>query len=278
MGVTIERRGELRLLHSSLHRWEKGYDIIDAEKVGDGMLVYKEANASLEPYKQVQHYGTLFESLRSIHQLERDHKKSHTLYAVSQKRFGKSVPRWCAQAIGDTCPVCISRHMLRKQPTAGHQPILSRGFGSRGQLDLIDFQSMPDGKFRFLMVYRDHGIKICRLIPLRNKTAIGVAQKLIELFTFIGPPAILQTDNGGEFNYAAFNNKARKEFLSDGFVGDVITEVKRLWPGCLLLRGKPRHSESNGGVERLNFEVEKKLGNWLFETNSKSWSLGCNFV
>ena len=54
----------------------------------------------------------------------------------------------------------IQTHMCglqcRKVP-AGHTPIVTTGFGSRGQLDLIDFQSMPDGQFKWLATYRDHG-------------------------------------------------------------------------------------------------------------------------
>ena len=46
---------------------------------------------------------------------------------------------------------------------AGHQPIITLGFGSRGQLDLIDMQSMPDGAFKWIMNYTDHGIKLTKL-------------------------------------------------------------------------------------------------------------------
>ena len=53
--------------------------------------------------------------------------------------------------------------------TAGSQPILTKGFGRRGQVDLIDFQSMPDGDFKFLLNYQDHGIKLydCRPTKVR---------------------------------------------------------------------------------------------------------------
>ena len=42
----------------------------------------------------------------------------------------------------------------------GHQPILTSGFGTRGQIDLIDLQNAPDGEFKFLLTYIDHGTKI----------------------------------------------------------------------------------------------------------------------
>ena len=55
----------------------------------------------------------------------------------------------------DVCPGCITKRSMKK-PSAGEQPILTKGFGTRGKVDLIDYQSMPDGDFRFLLNYCDH--------------------------------------------------------------------------------------------------------------------------
>ncbi len=43
------------------------------------------------------------------------------------------------------------------------------------------------------------------------------------------------------------------------FGNDVVREIKRLWPGTVLVTGKPQHSESNGGVKRRNRCDEEKL-------------------
>ena len=69
------------------------------------------------------------------------------------------------------------------------------------QVDLIDMQSFPedDGQgdtFKYIMCYQDHGIKVCWLEALRNKRKGTVAMALLRIFSFIGPPLILQTDNG----------------------------------------------------------------------------------
>ena len=34
------------------------------------------------------------------------------------------------------------------------------------------------------------------------------------------------------------------------FCSGVVDEIKKLWPGTILVTGKPRHSEFNGGVEQ----------------------------
>ncbi len=59
-----------------------------------------------------------------------------------------------------------SRILSRRKPVAGVKNIITFGFGVRGQVDLIDFQSMPDGSFKFLLNYIDHGVKILTCIPL----------------------------------------------------------------------------------------------------------------
>ncbi len=66
--------------------------------------------------------------------------------------------------------------------------------------------------------------------------------------------------------------------LDDDFIDLVIKEVKNFWPDCQMVRGSPRHSESNGGVERVNQTVQKKLGGWMKTNNSKHWSIGCKIV
>ena len=58
----------------------------------------------------------------------------------------------------------------------------------------------------------------------------------------------------------------------------MILEIKNLWPEVKLVRGSARHSESNGGVERVNQTVEKKLGAWMKDNSSKRWSVGCKLI
>ena len=59
----------------------------------------------------------------------------------------------------------------------------------------------------------------------------------------------------------------------------MIEEIGQLWPGCKIVHGRARHSESNGGVERLNRTVQEALGTWLQQHNkSKRWATGRLFV
>ena len=46
------------------------------------------------------------------------------------------------------------------------KPMVSQHLNSRCQVDLIDFQSHPDGNYKFIMVYQDHLTKFVVLKPL----------------------------------------------------------------------------------------------------------------
>jgi hypothetical protein len=50
--------------------------------------------------------------------------------------------------------------LLKKRKIASKglvvKPLLSKDFNSRGQVDLVDMQSMSDGDFKFSMHYQDH--------------------------------------------------------------------------------------------------------------------------
>ncbi|KRX89330.1 KRAB-A domain-containing protein 2, partial [Trichinella patagoniensis] len=63
------------------------------------------------------------------------------------------------------------------------------------QVDLINFQTMPDGDFKYIMTYLNHFTKFCILSPLKSKRAEEVASKLLEIFLTFGAPSILQSDN-----------------------------------------------------------------------------------
>ena len=137
---------------------------------------------------------------------------------------------------------------------------LSTEFMNRGQLDLMDFQTMPDGIYKWVFHYQDHHNKLSFLFPLTAKCAREVALRLVDIFSVIGAPCILQMDNGREF------------------VAQVITELKLIWPGMTIVHGKPRHPQSQGSVERANGDVKIMLQLWMTDNNTTKWSLGLKFV
>ena len=79
--------------------------------------------------------------------------------------------------------------------------------------------------------------------PLKRKSADEVAEILDNIFCELGPPHILQSDNGGEFC---------NEIL--------FSLINQKWPSTKIVHGKPRHTESQGSVERANREIKNCLG------------------
>ena len=105
--------------------------------------------------KRITYFEHAFSNIRKAH--GQDHMKGRTLYGRVCKGV-ENIGRIICKMFTDLCPICI-QHQLHNLPIAGLRPIVIHGFGTEGQLDLIDFQSMPDGSFRFLLNYVDHGVK-----------------------------------------------------------------------------------------------------------------------
>ena len=101
----------------------------------------------------------------------------------------------------------------------------------------------PDQSYNYIAHYMDHWSKFHILWALMNKSAVEVAMGLVRgVFPYIGLPKILQSDNGREF------------------VNEVVRECLHLWPGeVVIINGRPRHSQSQGLVEKGNHLVEMQL-------------------
>ena len=203
-----ETKAALRKEFNQIHKWEKKYAVIST---GPSQVLVQRSedmlgDATIDAVGvfRFTYLERVFADLLMAHGT--DHNKGRTLY----KRVGEerifAIARPVCQLFTDTCPHCIQKQ-ARNKPAAGIRPIVTHGFNVRGQVDLIDLQSMLDGSFRFLLNYIDHGIKLLFSMPIVRKRGSCIALALLEIFTIIGPPMILQSDNGSEFHGAAMNNR-----------------------------------------------------------------------
>lgn len=160
----------------------------------------------------------------------------------------------------DICILCQQKKGRPKHIPCVTNPILSETFNSRGQVDLIDFQSRPDRTYKFILVYQENLTKFVQIRALKTKQAIEVAKRIYEIFLIFGAPAILQSDNGKEF------------------CNSIINSLKEMWPQLKMVHGKPRHSESQGSVERANRDIENMLFTWMQDNYSNRWSQGLHMV
>lgn len=140
------------------------------------------------------------------------------------------------------------------------RPIISKDLNSRAQIDLIDYQSLPDGQYKFILHYKEHLTKYSILRPLICKRAVEVAKEILNIFLDFGAPTVLQSDSGKEFT------------------ANIIKELGTLWPTLVLVNGRPRNPQSKGSVERANATVKNALVAWMRDNKTSSWSLGLKFV
>ncbi|XP_045135274.1 SCAN domain-containing protein 3-like [Portunus trituberculatus] len=159
------------------------------------------------------------------------------------------------------CEVCQSKKTKKKKGLVSKSVLHSElNINSQCQMDLIDMQALPDRKYKFIMVYQDHLTRFVILRALECKYAKEVAYNLLDIFLMFGAPCILHIDNGREF------------------VNTVMTSLASLWPELKIVHGKPRHSQSEGSVERANQDIENMLSGWMKDNNTTKWSEGLRFV
>lgn len=159
-----------------------------------------------------------------------------------------------------TCKICLKKKT--PAPSASSlgvvNPIISNHYGERGQVDLIDMSSFKTTQHRYILNYQDHCTKYCVLRPLINKDVNSVVKELVDIFSTLGCPKILQSDNGLEFRFDA--------------------ELKKIWPELQISHGRPRHPQSQGSVERANQDVEQIMRCWLADNNTTDWVSGLPFI
>ena len=97
----------------------------------------------------------------------------------------------------------------------------------------------------------DHWLKYHVVFPLMRKFCTEVAFGLHRfIFSFLGTPKILHSDNGRES------------------VNDIIQNLLSDWPGdTTIANGRPRNPRCQGLVEKGNASLERLLGAWLLEAS-----------
>ena len=232
----------------------KKYEVL---KCGDVFKLMRRRNANEDPI-----YFATWEDMYDIIK----HAHIATGHGVRDKMVRELTKKYANithDAISIYKSVCIECQRKRKRPTTKGtvvRPNLSKNFGSRSQVDLADMQAMKQGNYKWIMVYQDHLTKFCVLRPLTSKRAAEVAYQLLDIFLLLGAPEILQSDNGSEFTAC------------------VITELKLLWPDLVMVHGKPRHTQSQGSVERAYYDIKDMLVAWLSGNNITDWTVGLKFV
>ena len=189
---------------------------------------------------KVVHAENVVAILDHIHGHELKHSGYRKVLEYSQRSY-YGITRPIVQKYCVCCPVCqLSAPQIARPPL---KPIIQKDFLERVQIDLIDMRHNPDGEYRYIAHFMDHFSKFHVLFPLKTKSAVEVATLLEErVLAYFGPPNIFHSDNGREF------------------VNQIMRSLLESWGADItLVHGRPRHSQSQGLVERGNRTVEKKI-------------------
>ena len=84
------------------------------------------------------------------------------------------------------------------------KPVSSKEVMDRVQMDIVDLMRNPveiseDRVYRYVLVILDVFSRMIFLRPLQSKSSTEVASVVMQIFSDVGPPKILQTDQGTEF-------------------------------------------------------------------------------
>jgi len=236
------------------YRRIKRYDILTIGGEEKLIAPVKEDNGEIKYYAC---YEDLFNILEETH-VAVGHGGRTRMFKECSRKY-KNITVEALMTYLKLCEPCQKKQKTLKKSIV-IKPILHSEMNSRCQIDLIDLQTNPDGNYKFILVYQDHFTKFVILRALKTKRAAEVAYHLLDIFTTFRAPNILHSDNGREF------------------CNQVIENLCSMWPDVKIVHGKPRHSQSQGSVERANQDIENMLGTWM-ETNQLSkWSEGLKFI
>jgi hypothetical protein len=130
-------------------------------------------------------------------------------WLLCQKAF-YNITQHAVSVFNKYCSVCTIKSLKTIAVQGTDTPIFSGRFLDRILVDLIDF-----GKFarenqygvlmKWVMVVKDHFIGLCYIEALPRNTPLFVGLALDKIFSFMGYPKILHTDNGKEFTGKSFS-------------------------------------------------------------------------
>ncbi|XP_057571523.1 KRAB-A domain-containing protein 2 isoform X2 [Hippopotamus amphibius kiboko] len=157
------------------------------------------------------------------------------------------------------CKQCHQKNPVPKRALAP-KPVPFKDTDSRCQVEILDMQSNADGEFKFILYYQDHLTKFTILRPLKAKQAHEVVGVLLDIFTILGAPSVLESDSGTEFT------------------NQVVSELSVVWPDLKVIPGKYHPGQGQGCLEQASRDVKNMLSAWMQSNHSHHWAEGLRFL
>ena len=174
--------------------------------------------------------------------------KNKTVARIKRHFFwpgiGGAVAQFCR-----SCPEC-QQAPVKGPPRAPLQPlpIISVPFQRLG-MDVVGPVEKTKAGNRFMLVVTDYATKYPEVFPLKSVKARYVAACLVQLFSRVGFPCEILTDQGSNF------------------MSTLLKQVYHLL-GIKSLRTTPYHPQTDGLTERFNQTIKHMLRKFVNETGS----------
>ncbi|XP_062967528.1 KRAB-A domain-containing protein 2 isoform X2 [Cynocephalus volans] len=157
------------------------------------------------------------------------------------------------------CKQCHQKNPVPKRGLAP-KPMTIKDVDSKCQVEILDMQSNADGEFKFILYYQDHLTKFIILRPLKTKQAHEVVSVLLDIFTILGTPSVLESDSGIEFT------------------DQVVNELNEVWPDLKIVPGKYHPGQGQASLERASHDVKNMISAWVQSNHSCHWAEGLRFM
>lgn len=164
-----------------------------------------------------------------------------TLIRVQNRFWWPGVTRDVRQFIQtcDTCQKVFPKGRVPDIPLS-QMPMIEQPF-QRVAIDIVGpITPMSAEKHRYILTVIDVSTRFPEAIPMKSIDSVSVAEALFSVFSRLGFPAELLSDNGSQFTSDMF-----KEFLR-------LLQIKQI-------HSSPYHAQSNGLVERFHGTLKPML-------------------
>ena len=126
-------------------------------------------------------------------------KAKYALYVKYKSKRYCNISRKIISYFIQLCRVCQEKNHKQINKGVVVKPILSSDFNSRGQVDLMNFESQAFKSFngivyKNVMHYQDNLTKFSHLRALQPKRAAGVTYHLVDIWFNVGASGIVQVD------------------------------------------------------------------------------------
>lgn len=193
--------------------------------------------------------------------IEEAHYKGHyqvdsTINTIKEKYTWRDIRKDVAKFIAQ-CEVCLRNQKVRHYDQPARAIAVTELFERVG-IDLVFGLPETDDGYIGICVMTEYLSKLVFVRPIKSKTAVEIAEKVIEYICQYGPPKILMSDQGNEFN-----NQIVKQILDAAYIEHRVTSSYR--------------PQTNGTVERTNQTIIESLRKHV-EKNQLLWAKWLNFV